>query len=486
LEVMAKKLLALSFIYFLVRLTNLTNLPIFNDEAIYLDWGFKAIHDKALLFFSLSDAKQPFLMWVFGIFETFFPDPLFAGRFVSIVAGFATLVGLYRLAEEFFDSKVAKTASLLYIAIPIFSFFDRQALMESAVAAAGVWSCYFFIRLHKTPSKQFAVLLGITLGLSFFIKSSGLIFIASYLLLTIFLKQKSKIYLFLTIYFILAVNYIILRQPLFWQTLSTNDRYSLTIAELLRFPFTHWFGALLQSIELAFWFLTPVVFCLATLGIVIVLRGSDRWKKTIAAWFLINIALVILVARDLSPRYIVSFLAPVTLFCVVGVKFFVKKYSLNLFLVYGIVLVVPFFITVIQIFSPLKYFSVASSVTSLSQKNEYVTEWPSGYGIPEVINFLNSRAKDGAILAGVRIDAGNPENAIFTYFNSSRFVRPIYFDVKVIRSDGLDCISVEKPLYFISRDNQLAGLDKFLEEVKRVYKPEGRSYIGIHRLKTNC
>jgi hypothetical protein len=62
----------LVLIYFLSYLINLTLLPIFCDESIYLDWGWSNTHLPGALFNSLLDAKQPLLIWIFGIFEIFF------------------------------------------------------------------------------------------------------------------------------------------------------------------------------------------------------------------------------------------------------------------------------------------------------------------------------------------------------------------------------------------------------------------------------
>jgi uncharacterized membrane protein len=111
-------------------------------------------------------------MWLFGIFEGFFKDPLFAGRLISVLAGFFSILGLYNLGKEVFNKKIAYIAPLLYIVIPIFSFFDRQASMESAEAATSVWITYLFIKLLKTHSVKIAIALGIIIGIGFFIKST--------------------------------------------------------------------------------------------------------------------------------------------------------------------------------------------------------------------------------------------------------------------------------------------------------------------------
>src|SRR3989344_4355335 len=140
-------LMILSISYFLFRLVNLTKLPIFNDEAIYLDWGWRETHVPGYLYYSLYDAKQPLLMWLFGISQTIFPDPLFAGRLVLVIFGFLTLAGIYKISKKYFDKKTAIIACILYILVPIFVFYDRQVLMESAIGAIGIWSVYYLLKV---------------------------------------------------------------------------------------------------------------------------------------------------------------------------------------------------------------------------------------------------------------------------------------------------------------------------------------------------
>src|SRR3989344_8880884 len=110
-----KHFLLILALYFLLRLTNLTLLPIFNDEAVYLDWGWRETHIPDALYYSLYDGKQPLLMWFFGISETIFTDPLFAGRIISVLTGAFTLLGIYLLAKILFNKKVAVISALLYI-----------------------------------------------------------------------------------------------------------------------------------------------------------------------------------------------------------------------------------------------------------------------------------------------------------------------------------------------------------------------------------
>ena len=91
-------LLPFIFLYLVSRCINLTSLPVFADEAIYIRWSqvIKAV--ETLRFIPLTDGKQPLFMWLTIPFFKIVSDPLVAGRAVSVLAGLGSLVILYLIA----------------------------------------------------------------------------------------------------------------------------------------------------------------------------------------------------------------------------------------------------------------------------------------------------------------------------------------------------------------------------------------------------
>ena len=87
-------IIGLSLLYLLVVTINLTKLPIFVDEAIYLRWSQIAWHDASWRFISLTDGKQPLYIWFVVPFMKLIADPLFAGRMASAVSGLGTILGM--------------------------------------------------------------------------------------------------------------------------------------------------------------------------------------------------------------------------------------------------------------------------------------------------------------------------------------------------------------------------------------------------------
>ena len=113
----------ISALYFALRIPNLTYQPIFADEAIYIRWAQVMKSEPTLRFVSLSDGKTPLFMWMMIPLFKVFNDPVFAGRILSVFAGFATLVGVLILGWVFFRKSIGIWAAFLMAVTPFFVFF---------------------------------------------------------------------------------------------------------------------------------------------------------------------------------------------------------------------------------------------------------------------------------------------------------------------------------------------------------------------------
>lgn len=489
-----KFLTILIIFYLLTRLTQLKSLPIFNDEATYIDWAWRMINLKGQFFYSVAHAKPPLFMWVVGIVRKVITDPLLAGRLVAIFGGFLTVIGIYKLAQFLFNKNVALLATLLFIIIPIFVFYDRQALMESSVTAAGVWTFFFFLKLIKTQKYKYAAFLGITLGLGYLVKTNTILYLIPLIFLYFLNIRKSSkdrdIIVsngIITISaFLISVSPLLLNS-IFWETLANNKDYIFTISELAKFPFTSWLKNLKDFTTITLMYLNPITVAFALISIFQNLKTKSGEKLYTAFYLISGWVFIILLSRSLIPRHAVSFLPITLIFTADFIVWLWKKTKPWTILASASVIIPSLTLTTLLIFFPIKYFYSLDKISPFSLKVEYVTHWSSGYGVDEVVGYLEQLARNTPIIVGVRLDAGIPENAVFAYFQGSEKVIPIYFDSRMILDFGsYDCIKSRIPAYFVSRDDQLAGLNNHLEELKRVYKPEGEHYIGIHKIKTDC
>ncbi|MGB9637474.1 MAG: ArnT family glycosyltransferase, partial [Microgenomates group bacterium] len=164
-------------LYFLSRLINLTIIPVFADEAIYIRWAQVMRAVASLRFLPLSDGKQPLFMWLIIPFLKIFSDPLVAGRMVSVLAGFGSMIGVGVLCYLLFGKKeVSLFAMILYLISPFTFFFDRLALSDGLLSFLGIWIMVGAVALVREKRLDLAMITGILLGLALITKSPALFF----------------------------------------------------------------------------------------------------------------------------------------------------------------------------------------------------------------------------------------------------------------------------------------------------------------------
>lgn len=487
-----KFIILLIIFYFIIRLINLTKLPIFNDEAIYLDWGWRETHVPGFLYYSLYDAKQPFLMWVFGIMQQLLLDPLFAGRIVSVFTGFLTFLGIYKISNKLFDKKVALLASFTYTLIPLFSFYDRQALMESSISAAGIWSGYFLLRIFENKEYRHAVILGLILGIGFFIKSSALVFLISFLISVIYLMKISakklkvlEITIIAMLVFLLVIS-LLLINPEFWRTLNSNSRFTLTFSEFLSFPVSVWLSSFATHVKISFFYFTPLLFVASMIGSLLIFKKSSK-HKLFLLYFFLSLFIATFSVKGGFDRYIASFL-PFLVICSAYVLILViNRNKINGYLMVLIFLSVPLFLTSYQIINFPGYILTMGKNSGYSHTN-YLSGFTSGYGVNEAIDYFKKLSKREKFAIGIAQNSGNPESAFQIYFNKNRNVKVVYLDSKLFGVDlsKYDCLSTGIKTYFVSRDNQQAGLEKFFKKITEFKNPYGTNSIGVYILKEDC
>ena len=160
-----------------IRTYNLTSIPVFADEAIYIRWAQVMQAEPTLRFLPLSDGKQPLFMWTVIPFLKLFTDPLVAGRMVSVATGIGSLVGIFILSYILFKNKaVSLAASLIYAISPFTVFFDRMALVDSMLTFFGLWTIIFALLTAKFERLDTAMLTGFALGGAALTKSPSLFF----------------------------------------------------------------------------------------------------------------------------------------------------------------------------------------------------------------------------------------------------------------------------------------------------------------------
>jgi 4-amino-4-deoxy-L-arabinose transferase-like glycosyltransferase len=401
--------LVLSFLaaYLLLRLLNVQTFPIFTDEAIYIRWAQIAGTDPNWFFISLTDGKQPLFVWLASVFMKFTTDPLVGARLVSVVAGLFSMVGLYLVARELFQNRrIGFVAAFLYILYPFALVYDRMALYDSLVAAFIVWALYLEILLIKYLKLQFAILLGIIIGLGLLNKTSSnfaLILMPFLLLLFDFKdKQWKKKLVRLGGYAVIAgvisqvMYYSLKLSPFFYIIAQKNAVFVYPFKEWLQHPFTYVYPNL---VTLTGWLVdySTIPFLLFVFASFFIGKKYLREKLLLLAWFIIPFVALATFGKLLYPRYILFMTMPLLVLGAYSFYTILHALSSLRWIKAGVlaVFMVPFFITDLLIITNFVKAPIAES-----DKNQYYIEWPAGTGVKDSIAILENVSKNQKIYVG--------------------------------------------------------------------------------------
>lgn len=408
--------LAILAFYLASRLILLGDFPIFTDEALYVRWTQIAAQDANWRFISLTDGKQPMLIWFGVIFLKFISDPLTAVRLVSVFSGIFTLVGLWFLTQELFkDRRAAFLSCLLYVFYPFALVYDRLALYDSMVGTFAIWAIYFSILLVRKIRLDIAYTLGFVIGGGMLTKTSAnfsIILIPLTLILFNF-KQKNWIkslakwiILALIAVAIAEAAYNLLRLSPFFHIIKEKNTifvyypFSIPISENIRIFLENTRG-------LSNWLLTylsPVYTLLILFSFAS--RQFIKEKLLLILYFLLPFLALAFFGKVVFPRFIFFmslYLLPLASLGLIGmidmVNKFMKDRKLNAsYAIIGLIivfsLIYPAKVSLDFIFNP------AGANIADPDKRQYVTEWPSGGGIKESVVFFKEQAKDKKIFIG--------------------------------------------------------------------------------------
>ncbi|MBU1327457.1 glycosyltransferase family 39 protein [Patescibacteria group bacterium] len=387
--------------YFITRVINLSGLPIFTDEAIYIRWSQIGSRDASWRFISLVDGKQPMFTWVMMVFLKLLPswDPLVVGRLVSVASGFLTMVGLWLLARELFRSrKIAWIAALLYVISPFTLMYDRMALYDSMVAAFSVWNLYFSVMLVRNLRLDIALLLGMSLGLGMLNKTSGVfgLYLLPFTLILFDWKKKAKTKRLLTwvvLAFIASVLsmgfYSILRlSPLFGMVKQKDAVFVYPLSEWITHPFRFLIGNLRGELDWASSYLTWPVYALSLVPLCAVWSKYREKLLLYVYWFLPFVALA-LFGKVLYPRFILFMCMPLLVLAAVSVAAVLRRIK-------TIWLQVIMLLAICAVSMRTSYLILTNPVVApipKSDSGQYINDWPSGWGVREVNAFILKESK---------------------------------------------------------------------------------------------
>lgn len=436
-------------LYFLITTISLTALPVFSDEAIYIHWAQVATNEPSkYVFLPMLDGKPPLHVWTLIPMLKVVHDPLLAGRLVSVFVGLINIVLIGMLVRELGgETRDERLAQLAATILPFWFFHNRMALTEVMLVMWFLLGLVVGMRAYANNKKSFfwTVVFSLAVGGSLWTKVSGVFFVPVFMMIPLLVvsvlstktKKRSLIAMIREAYFhtgvfrlfvggvIGGLIFLTLRlSPLFPYLFARSADYAFTVRDLLggewRFVV---FAATPRLMYWLAWYLSPFALILALWS---GRRGFVLFLMSLAY------ALPLLVGgRVVYSRYFLPMAVPLTIMAVFGFRelYAQGKHNKTLALIClgGAVLWSFVFILPSYIRPGLTPFAPQDRV-------QYLTEWSSGYGIPQVRDYL--RKQIGQKTDGQQIEVGTEgyfgtlPDGLSIYFND-----PIYADK--IKIDGV-------------------------------------------------
>jgi len=386
-------------LFFLTRLYNLTVLPIFTDEAIYIRWSQIGSRDAAWRFISLVDGKQPLYTWIAMVFMRFIEDPVLAGRLVSVFAGLGSFIGMFILGREVFKStRIGIIASMLYLISPFTLVYDRMALYDSLTAMVSIWSLYLAILLVRRVRLDVALIFGMVLGLGMLNKTSG--FLSLYMVpATVVLfdfQRKDRlqrlgrwVILVGVGAFVAYAMYSILRlSPLFNMVGQKDAVFIYPFGEWTRHPTEFFMGNIQGLFDWLIGYLTWPVW-IAVLLPAFTFWKHPREKLLLYGWWLAPFIALALFGRVLYPRFILFMTMPLLVLASLTINSIALRWGKTVLgvILLGVLIFPSVWTDYLLLTQP------THALIPQADRGQYINDWPAGWGVKEVSDFILEKSQ---------------------------------------------------------------------------------------------
>lgn len=391
----------IAFIIFIIgaycatRIIHLDQFPIFTDEGIYIRWAKVAWKDAAWRFISLTDGKQPLHTWgMIPFLKLFGPNLLLGGRMFSVLTGFTALVGILTTCLYLFNKKAAYIAALLYVFTPMFLFYDRMALIDSAVNSGAIWLLFFSILMVRTLRLDVALIFGLTSGIALLAKSSSTMFMGLSALapIVIFGSMRKRLFSHLVTYYILYVIVLALAftmynvqrlSPYLHFVTQKNATFVMTFSEFVQSPFSLvkdnlWRIPYYVASEMSY-----VLFVLGLIGFVTLFKKNKRLALYLSLWIILPYISIAFFAKVIFPRYLIFFASLLT----ISAAYFVSRQKKAL-----ITFTIATYIFSVTYFNYTILFKNESIPFPPVDRGQYIESANSGYGIKNIIQIARAKA----------------------------------------------------------------------------------------------
>lgn len=474
-------------LYFASRIYNLTLLPIFTDESIYIYWAKIIATTHSQYFISLTDGKPPLLIWIIAVFLKLLPSSwyLIAGRLPSVIFGLISLLGIYKLTKIFSKSiETASIAALLYVLNPFLLMYDRLALYDAMLTSMLLWSVICVLKLAETKELKFALTGGIILGLAFLSKPPAVIYWALIPIIYVLFLPSNKhrnwlkkiVLILIPLIISQGMNNIQRFSKVYYLMEGKNQQFTKSISDLLRNPLELTFGNLHGFFSWLIPYSTWPIFALAMIALAYVcLKQTKRGAILFLLWFF-PILVLATVGKEIFPRYIL-FTTPYLIIPIAILMGSFQKKKTYALIVLSLLLIPTLHFDYLILTEPSK------APLPDSDYHQLVSEHPSGFGLSEIFTFIRDESKSGPLNLEIQGTFGLYPYAFNLEFweNSNVHIIPRW-PLSAIDEDILKYAKTTKT-YILLKEHDEIPANLPLRLVLRATKPGGKYPILLTQLK---
>ena len=417
-----------------IRLVGLRALPIFGDEAIYLRLARIVRSAPAeQLWISLKVPNAPLHVWLLALGLPISPDPVVAGRFLSVIFG-ALLVVTFAVAvdrlERAFSSESRSPvwAAVLATLSPFLVFSDRIARPESLFVLETVLAAWLSLSIatHPRPLAP-AITFGLLMGVTMLTRQA-----VSYPLWLLppiafactgqrgWRRILPPLGLALVIATALWVPMLLAPE---WPGLA--DRIFHLGATRPALPAGERAALLARNLGVAIaalWtYCTPPVFLASLAGFAILAAVRRRMFALLLSWELLFVAPAALFAVDYFPRYALPAVPPLLAAAALAISFAWSRWRRPV----GVALAVA-----------ILAWPAAELARRLPNwqrwrllpidRQQFVSGWSAGLASERTAAFLAGRSRQRPITVIVPRVSGNPSDAVWLALDGAKNVRLFY------------------------------------------------------------
>ena len=377
----------------LLPFINLLGLPPFVDEGCHIWWVERVVEEGDWV--RPFDAGKPFEAWLPVPFVWLGAEPLTVMRILHVTAGLVCVLLVYVLAARIATRTTAFVSVVLTAVCPFIVFYQRLALTEIYLCAAGLLTLLFVIWFWQEQTWKSAILLGVSLVLAAFAKFPiGFVFMASVPLALIVMPESDRAKLlapegqlkllvaYAPVGLLLCgvIVVVVLRlqlglRPGFglinigYQTESVN-RVATILANL------H------QLLDVLVVQVTWPVVILASVGVIFTFLKGNAYQRWLVIMGIVPIVGMMLVSSVWFARYLVFVVPPLIVGAVCGWGILLEPLGKAKNVVAAVLLVIC------GVLMGYQSVLIVLDPPSARGMGGYVSGWTSGYGYPELAHYL--------------------------------------------------------------------------------------------------